>query len=82
MSRTWAIMAPNNIIGNVIVADEDFIAEHPDLSQFERIDITDYNPQPAIMWELKDGKFIAPEHLRPLPEHRGLDDFIEIEVQG
>ena len=81
MSRSWAILTPDNIIGNVIVADEDFISEHPDWSQYERIDITDYNPQPGIMWELKEGKFIAPEHLRPLAEHRGLDDYIEIEVQ-
>lgn len=82
MSRSWAILTPDNIIGNVIVADEDFISEHPDWSEYERIDITDYNPQPGIMWELKEGKFIAPEHLRPLAEHRGLDDYIEIEVQG
>lgn len=81
MSRTWALLTSDNVIGNVIVADEDFIAEHPDWSQLERIDITEYNPQPGIMWKLEDNKFTAPEHLRPLPEHRGLDDYIEIEVQ-
>lgn len=81
MSQVWAILTPEKVIGNVIVADEDFIAEHADLSQFERINITNYNPQPGIMWKLEEGKFIAPEHLRPLSEHRGLDDFIEIEVQ-
>lgn len=80
MSRTWAILA-NDIIGNVIIGDEEFIASHPDWSQFERIDITDYDPQPGIMWKLEGNKFTAPEHMRPKEEHRGLNDFIEIEVK-
>ena len=81
MSRIWAILV-DNIIGNVIVAEEDFIASHPDLSQFERIDITDYNPQPAIMWKLEDNKFKAPESVRPKPGHVVPENVLEIEVKS
>jgi hypothetical protein len=80
MSREWAILS-GNIIGNVIVADEDFIESHPDWSQFERVDITDLDPKPAVAWVLEDGKFkktvgILPEN----PEHVLQDEYAEIEV--
>jgi hypothetical protein len=80
MSRTWAIVV-NNIIGNVIVAEEDYIASHPDLSGLDRIDITDYNPQPGIMWTLEDNKFKAPESVRPKPGHEVSNNALEIEVK-
>jgi hypothetical protein len=79
MSRVWALLV-DNIIGNVILADEDFIASHPDFSGLERIDITDYDPQPGIMWILEDNKFKAPASLRPKPEHVVPESVHEIEV--
>jgi hypothetical protein len=81
MSRTWAILV-NNTIGNVVIAEEDFIASHPDLSQFERIDITDYNPQPSIMWTLENNKFKAPQSVRPKAEHMIEGNALEIEVKS
>jgi hypothetical protein len=79
MSRTWALLV-DDTIGNVIIAEEDFIESHPDFSGLDRIDITDYNPQPAIMWTLEDGKFKAPESVRPKPEHVVPENVLEIEV--
>ena len=79
MSRYWALLV-DNIIGNVILADEDFIVSHPDFSQLERIDITDYNPQPGIMWRVEGNKFVAPEHLLPSKEDHRLENAYEIEV--
>ena len=81
MSRVWALLV-NNIIGNVIVADEDFIESHTDFSSLDRIDITEYNPQPAIMWRLEDGKFIAPDHVKPKADHVLDDGLHEIEVKA
>jgi len=81
MSRKWALLV-NNIIGNVITADEEFIASHPDLSQLEKIDITDYDPQPSIMWKLENNKFIAPDHVKPKAEHVLDDGLHEIEVKA
>jgi len=81
MSRTWALLV-DNIIGNVVISDEEFIASHPDFSDLERIDITDYDPQPAIMWKIENNKFIAPDHLKPLPEHILDDGTFEIEVKS
>lgn len=81
MSRTWALLV-DNIIGNVVVADEEFIDSHPDFSQLEKIDITDYNPQPGIMWKLEDNKFIAPDHVKPKADHVLDDGLHEIEVKG
>ena len=81
MSRIWALFV-DNVIGNVIVAEEDFIESHPDFSGLDRIDITDYNPQPAIMWTLEDGKFKAPESVRPKPEHVVPENVLEIEVNS
>ena len=81
MSPTWALLV-NNIIGNVIVADQEFIESHPDFSQLEKIDITDYNPQPGIMWRLEDNKFIAPDHVKPKAEHVLDDGLHEIEVKA
>jgi hypothetical protein len=81
MSKTWALIV-DNIIGNVIVAEEDFIASHPDFSGLQRIDITDYDPQPAIMWTLEDNKFKAPESVRPKPEHVVPETVLEIEVKA
>ena len=80
MSRTWALLV-NNIIGNVIIADQEFIESHPDFSQLEKIDITDYNPQPGIMWKLEDNKFKAPESVRPKPGHEVSNNDLEIEVK-
>jgi len=80
MSREWAILS-GNVIGNVIVADEDFIESHPDWSQFERIDITDLDPKPAVAWFLEDGKFKKPVGILPEnPEHVLQDEYLEIEV--
>jgi len=81
MSRIWALLV-DNVIGNVIVAEEDFIESHSDFSGLDRIDITDYNPQPAIMWTLEDGKFKAPESVRPKPEHVVPENVLEIEVNS
>jgi hypothetical protein len=81
MSRVWALLV-NNIIGNVIVSDEDFIESHPDFSSLDRIDITEYDPQPAIMWRLEDGKFIAPDHVKPKADHVLDDGLHEIEVKA
>lgn len=83
MSKVWALLV-DNIIGNVIVAEEDFIESHPDFSGLDRIEITDYNPQPGIMWTLEDNKFKAPESVKPKLEHRELDTIHtvhEIEVK-
>jgi hypothetical protein len=81
MSRYWALLV-DNVIGNVILADEEFIESHADYSQLQRIDITDYNPQPGIMWKLQDNKFVAPEHLIPKKvEHRLEESNYEIEVK-
>jgi len=81
MSRVWALLV-DNVIGNVIIAEEDFIESHPDFSRLDRIDITDYNPQPAIMWTLEDNKFKAPESVRPKPEHIVKESVLEIEVKS
>jgi hypothetical protein len=80
MSREWAILS-GDVVGNVIVADEDFIESHPDWSQFERIDITDLDPKPAVAWVLEDGKFKKPVGILPEnPEHVLQDEYLEIEV--
>jgi hypothetical protein len=80
MSREWAILS-GNVVGNVIVADEDFIESHPDWSQFERIDITNLDPKPAVAWVLEDGKFKKPVGILPEnPEHVLQDEYLEIEV--
>jgi len=79
MSREWAIIV-DNVIGNVIVADADFLESHPDWSQFEKIDITDLDPKPAVTWKIEDGKFKKPEHVLPKPEHIVEDEHLEIEV--
>ena len=81
MSRTWALLV-NNVVGNVIIADEDFIESHPDFSPLDRIDITDYDPQPGIMWTLEDNKFKAPESVKPKPEHIVPETVLEIEVKS
>jgi hypothetical protein len=81
MSRIWALLV-DNVIGNVIVSDEDFIASHSDFSSLDRIDITDYNPQPAVMWKLENNKFIAPDHVKPKAEHVLDDGLHEIEVKA
>ena len=81
MSRVWALLV-DNTIGNVIIAEEDFIESHPDFSGLDRIDITYYNPQPAIMWTLEDNKFKAPESVRPKPEHIVEESVLEIEVKS
>lgn len=81
MSPTWALLV-DNIIGNVIVADQEFIESHPDFSQLEKIDITNYEPQPGIMWRLEDNKFIAPDHVKPKAEHVLDDGLHEIEVKA
>jgi hypothetical protein len=80
MSRTWALLV-DNVIGNVIIAEEDFIESHSDFSGLDRMDITDYNPQPGIMWTLEDNKFKAPESLKPKPEHVVPETVLEIEVK-
>ena len=79
MPREWAIIV-DNIVGNVIIADEDFIDSHPDWSQFDKIDITDLNPKPAVTWKIEDGKFKKPEHLLPKAEYVLQDEHLEIEV--
>ena len=81
MSRVWALLV-DNIIGNVIIAEEDFIESHPDFSALDRIDITDYDPQPGIMWTLEGNKFKAPESVRPKPEHVVPENVLEIEVNS
>jgi hypothetical protein len=81
MSRKWALLV-DNIIGNVIVCDdEDFIANHPDWKNLQRMDVTDYDPQPGIMWILEGNKFLAPDTVKPLlEEHRNAESNYEIEV--
>lgn len=79
MSREWAILV-DNVIGNVIVADQEFIESHPDWSQFEKIDITDLDPKPGVTWKIEDGKFKKPEHVLPKTEHIMEDEYLEIEV--
>lgn len=80
MSREWAIIV-DNVVGNVIVADQDFIESHPDWSQFEKIDITDLEVKPSIAWFIEDGKFKKPADLLPTdPEHILQDKYLEIEV--
>lgn len=81
MSRTWALLV-DNIVGNVVVADQEFIESHPDFSQLEKIDITEYNPQPGIMWRLENNKFVAPDHVKPKAEHILDDGLLEIEVKA
>ena len=81
MSPTWALLV-DNVIGNVIVADKEFIEAHADFSQLEKIDITDYNPQPGIMWKLQNNKIIAPDHVKPKAEHILDDGLLEIEVKA
>jgi len=81
MSRYWALLV-DNVIGNVVLADEEFLNVHPDFSGLEKIDITDYDPQPGIMWRLENNKFVAPEHLKPKPEHVLQDGLHEIEVKA
>jgi len=81
MSKVWALLV-DNVIGNIILAEEDFIESHPDFSGLDRIDITDYNPQPGIMWVLEDNKFKAPESVKPAKvEHRVEESNYEIEVK-
>jgi hypothetical protein len=81
MSKVWALLV-DNIIGNVIVAEEDFIESHPDFSGLNRIDITDYDPKPGIMWKLEDNKFLAPESIKPENvEHHLEESNYEIEVK-
>jgi hypothetical protein len=84
MSRKFAILTPEKIIGNVIVADSDeFIKNHQDWSQYEYIDITGYDPEPAVLWMLIDGKFVKPEIIRPSNENHILDDkHLEVEVKA
>lgn len=80
MSRDWAIIA-DNVVGNIIRADEEFIASHPDWSQFERIDITDLEIKPGIAWTIEDGKFKKPTPILPEnPTHIVEDEYLEIEV--
>jgi hypothetical protein len=81
MSLTWALLV-DNIIGNVVVADQEFIESHADFSQLEKIDITNYEPQPGIMWRLENNKFIAPDHVKPKAEHVLNDGLHEIEVKA
>ena len=81
MSKIWALLV-DNIVGNVVVADQEFIESHPDFSQLEKIDITDYNPQPGIMWRLENNKFIAPDHVKPKAAHVLDDGLHEIEVKA
>ncbi len=81
MSRVWAILV-DNVIGNLIVAEEDFIESHPDFSALDRIDITDYDPQPSVMWRLEGNKFLAPDSVKPEnPEHLLEESNYEIEVK-
>ena len=69
MAKTWAILTPDNIIGNVVISDSDeFLKSHEDWKNFEHIDITDLDPQPAVMWKYENGKFIKPRHLLPEKE--------------
>lgn len=80
MSREWAIVV-NNVVGNVIVADADFIESHPDWSQFEKIDITDLEIKPSIAWFIEDGKFKKPAEVLPKESEFILqDEYLEIEV--
>ncbi len=79
MSKTWALLV-DNVIGNVIVADQEFIESHADFSQLEKIDITNYDPQPGIMWRLENNKFVAPDHVKPNADHVLDDGLHEIEV--
>lgn len=80
MSREWAIVV-NNVIGNIIIADEEFVSSHPDWSQFERIDITDLTIKPGIAWTIEDGKFKKPVGILPEnPDHIVDDEYKEIEV--
>ena len=52
MAKTWAILTPENIIGNVVISDSDeFLKSHEDWKNFEHIDITDLDPQPSVMWK-------------------------------
>jgi hypothetical protein len=81
MSKIWALLV-DNVIGNVVVADQEFIESHPDFSQLEKIDITDYDPMPGIAWRLQDNKFFAPEHVKPKADHVLDDGLHEIEVKG
>jgi DNA primase len=81
MSKTWAILV-DNVIGNVVVADQEFIESHPDFSQLDKIDITDYDPMPGVAWKLEDNKFIAPEHVKPKADHVLDDGLHEIEVKA
>ena len=81
MSREWAIIV-DNVIGNVIISDEEFLANHEDWSKFERIDITDLNPKPAVTWKLEGNKFIKPAHVLPENTDHILDDeHLEVEVK-
>lgn len=79
MSPTWALLV-DNVIGNVVVADQEFIESHPDFSGLEKIDITNYDPQPGIMWRLENNRFVAPDHVKPKAEHVLDDGLHEIEV--
>lgn len=81
MSRVWALLV-DNIIGNVIIAEESFIESHPDFSGLDRMDITDYDPQPGIMWKLEGNKFVASDFVKPTKAEHTLEaSYYEIEVK-
>jgi hypothetical protein len=75
------ILIENDIVVNAIVADEDFIASHPDLSGYERIDVSSYGIAPSINWRREDGKWKAPDTVVPKNlQHRTAPETYEIEV--
>ncbi len=75
------VLIENDVIINTIVADEDFIAGHPDLSQYEREDVSNYEIAPSINWRKEDGKWKAPNTVVPENlQHRTAPETYEIEV--
>ena len=78
--REWAIIV-DNVIGNIVLSDAEFLESHPDWSQFEKVDITDMSIKPGIAWVREDGKFKKPVGILPEnPDHIVDDEWKEIEV--
>ena len=70
--QLWAVIEPDGVVSNVILADQDFIDSlkdavtdeavdsGPHSADHRYVDITDLDPQPAIRWVLKGKKFTPP----------------------
>jgi len=72
--KAFAIISPDNIVGNVIICDnEDWVKSHPDWVDLTVVDVTSSEPRVSVFWTYnpKDNTFTAPvitqDELAPLP---------------